>query len=137
MPGEMELKPGEIVFLPDGSGASRGAFSVPHPLPLRLPHPLLSICSSEGSVVITNPGGEPPSAAGHTKPWGWPLVWSRLGIEHEEVPNPLRIGLWLLPRTPEQSPSQVTSSSLIIRHDALCPFSQSKECTPFLVSTGS
>lgn len=76
MPGEMELKPGEIVFLPDGSGASRGAFSVPHPLPLGLPHPLLSICSSEGSVVITNPGGEPPSAAGHTKPWGWPLVWS-------------------------------------------------------------
>ena len=56
VPGETKQKPGEIIFPPrHGSRASQGTLSVPQPLPLRLPHPLLSISGSEGSEVITKP----------------------------------------------------------------------------------
>lgn len=51
----MELKPGEIVFFPPWKQSLSENPASPHPLPLSLPHPLLSISSSEGSEVITKP----------------------------------------------------------------------------------
>ena len=71
MPGETKQKPGEIVFPPhpDGSRASQGTLSVPQPLPLRPPHPLLSISGSEGSEVITKPRWRALPCLRPNRPW--------------------------------------------------------------------
>lgn len=97
MPGEMELKPGEIVFFPPWKQSLSENPASPHPLPLSLPHPLLSISSSEGSEVITKPRWRalpclrPQSFRGYRVPSTLLGVWAAQGV----VLSPLRNGPWV------------------------------------------
>lgn len=70
VPGETELKPGEVVFFPPWKQRLSGALSVPQPFLLRPPHPLLSISSSEGSEVITKPRWKALPCLRPHRPWG-------------------------------------------------------------------
>lgn len=98
MPGEMELKPGEIVFFPPWKQSLSENPASPHPLPLSLPHPLLSISSSEGSEVITKPRWRVLPCLRPCSPSE--AVWSPstfLGVwaAQRAVLSPLRNGPWV------------------------------------------